>query len=49
MVVWGRILALLGVVWCVTGALQDVWWLTVLGGGCIGIGSSLELGEKEEK
>ena len=45
----GRVLALLGVVWCTTGAIQDTIWLMVLGAGFIGVGSALfEIGKERE-
>ena len=45
----GRILSLLGVVWCTTGIIQDVSWAAFLGGLGIGIGSTLlEIGRERE-
>jgi len=45
----GRILSLLGVVWCTTEIIQDVSWAAFLGGLGIGIGSTLlEIGREKE-
>ena len=45
----GRILALLGVVWCTTGTIQHTIWLMALGAVFIGVGSALlEIGKERE-
>jgi len=45
----GRILALLGVVWCTTGTIQHTIWLIALGAVFIGVGSALlEIGKERQ-
>ena len=45
----GRILALLGVVWCTIGVIHNTIWLMALGAGFIGVSSALlEIGRERE-